>query len=86
MKSAWEVIAEISKFIKKSPKRDALFQKLKSELAPDSPGFRILCPTRWTVCAVSLQSVLDNYEVLCGVWKEAQSLQLDGEMSKDYRS
>ena len=30
--------------------------------------------------AASLQSVLDNYEVLLGVWKEAQSLQLDGEM------
>ena len=80
MKSALEVIAEISKLIKKSPKRDALFQKLKSELAPDSPGFRMLCPTRWTVRAASLQSVLDNYEVLFGVWKEAQSLQLDGEM------
>ena len=30
--------------------------------------------------AASLQSVWDNYEVLLGVWKEAQSCQLDGEM------
>lgn len=80
MKSALEVVAEISKLIKKSPKRDSLFQKLKSELAPDSPGFRVLCPTRWTVRASSLQSVLDNYEVLLGVWNEALSLQLDVEM------
>lgn len=58
MKSALEVMAEISKVVKKSPKRDSLFEKLKFELAPDSPGFRVLCPTRWTVRAASLQSVL----------------------------
>ncbi len=77
MKSALEVMAEISKLIKKSPKRDTLFQKLKSELAPNSPGFRVLCPTRWTVHAASLQNVLDNYEVLLDLWEETQ---LDGQM------
>lgn len=46
MRSALEVMTEISKLIKKSPKRDSLFQKLESELAPDTPGFRVLCPTR----------------------------------------
>ena len=67
MKSALDVMAEISKLIKKSLKRDSLFQGLKSDLAPDSPGFRVLGPTRWTVSAASLQSVLDNYDVLFGV-------------------
>ena len=80
MKSALEAVAEISKLIKKSPKRDALFQKLKSELATESPGFRTLCPTRWTVRAACLQSVLDNYKVLLGTWSVTQSSQLDGEM------
>ena len=80
MKSTLEVTTEISKLIKKSPKRDSLFQKLKSELAPESPSFRVLCPTRWTVRAAFLQSVSDNYEVLFGVWNEAQSSHLDGEM------
>lgn len=80
MKSSLEVVAEISKLIKKSPKRDSVFQKLKSDLAPDTPGFRVLCPTRWTVRAASLQSVLDNYEVLLGVWNDALSSKLDGEM------
>ena len=80
MKSSLEVVAEISKLIKKSPKRDAVFQKLKSDLSPDTPGFRVLCPTRWTVRATSLQSVLDNYEVLLGVWSDALSSKLDGEM------
>ena len=80
MKSSLEVVAEISKLIKKSPKRDSIFQKLKSDLAPDTPSFRVLCPTRWTVHAASLQSVLDNYEVLLGVWNDALSSKLDGEM------
>ena len=39
-----------------------------------------MCSARWTVRADSLRSVLDNYEVLCGVWSEAQSSQLDREM------
>ena len=80
MKSALDLVAEISKLIKKSPKRDSSFEKLKSELAPETPGFRVLCPTRWTVRAASLKSVIDNYEVLLGVWEEAQSGHLDGEM------
>ena len=51
-----------------------------SDLAPDTPGFCVLCPTRWTVRAALLQSVLDNYEVLLGVWNDALSSKLDGEM------
>ena len=74
MKNALELVYEISKLLKKSPKRDAAFEKLKASLAPEVPGFRVLCPTRWTVRGLSLQSVLDNYEVLLQVWHEA----LDG--------
>ena len=51
---------EISKLLKFSPKRGALFDKLKTTIAPDSPGFRTLCPTRWTVRAACLKSVLEN--------------------------
>ena len=80
MKSALDVVMEISKLIKKSPKRDAVFQRLKENLAPDCTGFRVLCPTRWTVRAASLKSVLDNYGVLQALWDEAQSWRLDSEM------
>ena len=73
MKAAIDVVAEISKLVKKSPKRDAVFEKIKAELAPHYPGFRVLCSTRFTVRAASLQSVLDNYEVLLGVWEEAHT-------------
>lgn len=79
MKSALDVVTKISKLIKKSPKWDSCFEKLKSELAPETPGFRVLCRTRWTVRAASLTSVTDNYKVLMGVWEEAQSGHLDGE-------
>lgn len=42
---------EITKLIKKSPRRDTIFERLKAEMAPDTPGMRVLCPTRWTVRA-----------------------------------
>ena len=80
MKTAVEVVGEISKLVKKSPKRDSSFDMIKSALAPDTPGLRTLCPTRWTVRAATLKSVIDNYEVLLGVWEEAQRGHLDGEM------
>ena len=80
MKSALETVSEISKLIKKSPKRDAMFQKLKHEIAQDCPGFRVLCPTRWTVHAASMNSVLDNYEVLLGVWEESKESRLDSDV------
>ena len=80
MKDTLDVVIEVSKLIKKSPKRDAAFDKLKAELAPETPGFRVLCPTRWTVRAGSLQSVIDNYEILLLVWGEALEGSLDGEM------
>ena len=80
MKAALDIVAEISKLIKKSPKRDAAFEKLKAVLAPEIPGFRVLCPTRWTVRAASLQRVIDNYQVLLQVWEEALDCTLDGEI------
>ena len=51
--------------------RDVHFEKLKSELAPDSPGFHVLCPTRWTIRAASFKSVIDNYTVLQKLWEES---------------
>ena len=73
MRSCLDPVFEITKFIKKSPKQEAIFQKLKHDLATDTPSFRVLCPTRWIIHAASLQSVLDNYEVLLGVWEESKN-------------
>ena len=59
MKATMDVGAEILKLLKKSPKCDSVFEKIKAELTPDYAGFHVLCPTRWTVWAASLQSVLE---------------------------
>ena len=48
-------------------------------MAPGSPGVRILCPTRWTIRADSLASVIDNYDVLLLIWEEAFSICKDTE-------
>ena len=45
MKDALDVTYEITKLIKKSPKRDAIFEHLKKEMVSDMPGTRVLCPT-----------------------------------------
>ena len=65
-----------------SPKRNAIFDKIKEELSPDIPSFRVLCPTRWTVHAKSLQSVLDNYAVLQQLW----DCVLDSRVDPDVRA
>ena len=80
MKSTMDAVTEICKLIKKSPKRDAMFLKLKESISPDTPGFRVLCPTRWTVRASSLQSIIDNYEVLQGGWEESKDSSLESEI------
>ena len=72
----------ISKLVKFLPKRNAIFDKLKHELSPDTPSFRVLCPTRWTVRAKSFQSVLDNYSVLQQLWECV----LDSRVDPDVRA
>ena len=37
-----DVTHEISNLVKFSPKHNATFDKLKEELSPDTPGFRVL--------------------------------------------
>ncbi len=65
-------VNEISKLLKFSPQRSAKFAKLKQEIAPGTPGFRTLCPTRWTVRGNSLKSVIDNYSVFQVMWEEVK--------------
>ena len=46
LRDALDTTSEISKLLKYSLKRDRMFEKLKAELAPETPGFRVLSPTR----------------------------------------
>ena len=41
-----------------------MLSKIKEELSLGNPGFRVLRPTRWTVRAGSLKSVLDNWSAI----------------------
>ena len=81
MKEALETTREITKLIKYSPRRDGIFQRLKETLPVGStPGIRVLCPTRWTVRAESIHSILANYDVLQRTWEEALQATTDTEV------
>ena len=79
-RDALDTTFEISKLIKFSPKREGMFNQLKHDLAPDCPGIRVFCPTRWTVRAQSLRSVLQNYSVLQELWISLLESSLESEM------
>ena len=71
---------EICKLFKYSPRRDAIFHKLHQELSPQAPGIRNLCPTRWTVRALSLESIHVNYTTLEATWNEASEVATQSEV------
>ena len=83
LKQALETTQEITKLIKFSPRRDAIFKKLKSDnesmFESKTMGIRVLCPTRWTVRADSLFSIIENYTVLHNTWDEALEISRDTE-------
>ena len=80
MQEALDITAEITKLVKLSPRRGTIFQRLKDELAPLDPGIRVLCPTRWTVKAEALKSIVDNFEVLQHLWEESLEHVKESEM------
>ena len=75
-----DTVEEKTKLIKKSPKWEAIFHKVKDDIVCESPGVRLLCPTRWTVCAAALASISENYMVLRDTFCLAQSESKDSEM------
>ena len=80
MRDALDTTHEITKLIKYSPRRDGIFQELKESHATNStPGIRVLCPTRWTVRADSLASIVNNFKVLQSTWVDALQVTRDTE-------
>ena len=83
IKNALETTHEITKLIKHSPRREGIFREIKSasDATGDnhSPGVRVLCPTRWTVRADSLASIVSNYSALQHTWDEAIDVARDTE-------
>ena len=69
---ALDTTREITKLIKKSPKRDAQLLKIQQIMSDEDttrPGIRLLCPTRWTVRAEAMHSIIMNYDVLMELWE-----------------
>ena len=82
LKDSMDTTYEISNLNKKSPKRDTMLQKIQKDISLEYPGFRVLCPTRWTVRAESMKSILDNWVALQQVWDES----LDGNLEPEIES
>ena len=66
----FDTVLEMAKVFKYSAKKKAMLLKLKADLSPETMGIRPLCPTRWTVQAESLRSVILNYSVIHSVLEE----------------
>lgn len=80
MEHCLETVHEITKLVKKSPNRDAIFKHIKDEISGDAvPGIRLLCPTRWTVRAEALSSISENYRALVLCWDAAREATKDSE-------
>ena len=75
LKDALDTTSEISKLLKVSPKREALFKNFKEDFAPKFSEH--LRPARLTVRGGSLQSVIDNWNVLQELWDECLETKLE---------
>ncbi|XP_011403413.1 PREDICTED: zinc finger MYM-type protein 1-like [Amphimedon queenslandica] len=79
LKKALNTTHEITKLVKYSPRRESLFKSIKGDITPGSPGIRVLYPTRWTVRADSMQSIIQNYSILQELWEKAVEILILGE-------
>ena len=70
MKNSLDTCYEIIELVKKSPRREAIFQNLKKHITEDFPGIRVLCPTRWTMRVNALESIISNFNTLHKLWQE----------------
>ena len=64
MADTFDTMLELAKVFKYSAKKKSMLLKVKGDLSPETVGIRPLCPTRWTVRAESLRSVILNYSVI----------------------
>ena len=80
LKDSLEIAHEITKLIKYSPKQEDIFNSTKQAISPVTVGIRVLCPTRWTVHAKSLDSIIVNYSVLQDTFEESKECAPNTEM------
>ena len=85
LKGVFEVVHEICKLIKKSPKRNTKLDDMRKQSRNDSKGIHALCPTRWTVRGEALESVLNSYVELMNLWDWSIDTLHDTEMKARVR-
>ena len=90
VRGAHDTVNEISKLVRKSPKRDSHLEKMKSEMSNDeqeknAPRVLSFCPTRWTVRGKTLDSILKNYSSLQNLWEWALENCTDTDMKARIR-
>jgi len=71
MKDCLETCIELVKLIKFSSKQEAMLCKVNEESDNNAINVRTLCPTKWTVRAESLSSILANYDSIQELWEAA---------------
>ena len=69
LRNALELCREIYKLIELSPKRSFLFAS-NLGMVGSEVGLKPLCPTRWTVQAIAIDAILQNYCVLIETQEE----------------
>ncbi|XP_029448223.1 zinc finger MYM-type protein 1-like isoform X2 [Rhinatrema bivittatum] len=79
VQDALDLVLEVTCLIKRSSKRNHLFEFLKRELIPERQNPSTLSPTRWTIRTGAVKSIIDNYSVLCTVMA-----QIDEESHDEY--
>ena len=75
IRDTFDVVREIEKLILWSPKRKHLFStQMQSHVTENESGYSVglrrLCPTRWTMRAASMDSVIKYYSVIIDTMEE----------------
>ena len=73
LRNTMDTVHEISKVLQYSPKRS------QCDISPDTTGFRVLRPTRWTVRSKTFRSILEDYVSFLQTWESMLESRLDSD-------
>ena len=85
LESTFATAHEISKLVKKSPKRNMKLDSIREASNNETKGIHNLCPTRWTVRGEAMHSYLNNYSELMELWEWSLKNVTDTEMKARIR-
>ena len=96
LKDTIDTTFELTKLVKKSPKRDTKLKSIQTEIVEDGDGnpfdtmskkptITMLCPTRWTVRGNCLNGIIRNYDDLQELWEWSLDNTSDTEMKARIR-